>query len=61
MFVDPYLPYYGPLQPTAPDGEGLSALGNLVLLQALRTPGPPLVIEQSNAGYDCEEADEGDD
>ena len=58
MFVSPHLPY----RRSGRQGEVLATLrGLLDLLQPFQTPGPTFVIVHSDAGYRCEEAEEGED
>ena len=58
MFVSPHLPYRG----SCPQGDVLAALRSLLnLLQPFQTPSPTFVIVHSDAGYRCEEAEEGED
>jgi len=58
MFVSPHLPYRG----SGRQGEALEAFRSLLnLLQPFQAPAPPFVIVHSDAGYRCEEAEEGED
>lgn len=61
MLVSPHLPYYRRLCPAFKEGWLLCMNPLLELSQALLASRVTLVIVQGDAGYGCEESEEGDD
>ena len=58
MFVSPHLPYRG----SGRQGKVIAALRSLLnLLQPFQAPSPTFVVVHRNAGYRCEETEEGED